>query len=219
MARLSMPNNAKTWDMIHTERRAMADTLDGVAPEQWSRPSLCAGWTIKMAAAHVLAGAEQTPTHFLTHIAGAGFRFNTMIDRDIHARDSLEPGQIIERLRLRTTTTNRPPAPVATMLGEIVVHGEDIRRPMGLEHAVDPEAAVACLAMYVGASFPVGGKKRIRGLRLVATDADWSFGTGPEVTGQAMTLLLAMTGRAAGVDGLSGEGAKVFGDRVMATAS
>jgi hypothetical protein len=60
--------------------------------------------------------------------------------------------------------------------------------------------------MYKVASFPVGTKKRIAGLRLRATDVDWSHGDGPEVTGPGLSLLVAMTGRPGGLDALSGEG-------------
>jgi len=116
-------------------------------------------------------------------------------------------------LRKRTTTTNRPPAPVMAMLGEIVVHGEDIRRPLGKSGAVSEQAVVACLEMYKSASFPVGGKKRIPGLRLVATDVRWSHGDGPEVSGPGLSLLLAMTGRAAGLEELSGDGVALLTDR------
>jgi hypothetical protein len=83
---------------------------------------------------------------------------------------------------------------------------------------VADDAANACLQMYTSASFPVGGKKRIHGLRLVATDTGWSYGAGPEVSGPAMSLLLAMTGRPAGLDGLSGEGAAALGQRMTARA-
>ena len=92
------------------------------------------------------------------------------------------------------------------MLGEIVVHSDDIRRPLGLPNDVDREALIACLEMYKSASFPIGTKKRIDGLRLVATDVDWTHGTGPEVTGPGLALLAAMTGRAAGLSDLGGEG-------------
>jgi hypothetical protein len=72
--------------------------------------------------------------------------------------------------------------------------------------------------MYTKASFPVGGRKRIGGLRLVATDTGWSYGAGPEVSGDAMSLLLAMTGRAAGIDGLTGEGVAALSQRVTVPA-
>jgi uncharacterized protein (TIGR03083 family) len=211
-----MADDVKTWAMIHAERKAVAITLEGLTPEQWGSASLCGGWTVGFLAAHILAGAEQTTGHFLGGMAATGFRFNTFMERDARSRAELSREQIADRLRQRTTTTNHPPAPVMAMLGEIVVHGEDIRRPLGLPGTVADDAANACLQMYTKASFPVGGKKRIHDLRLVATDTGWSHGAGPEVSGPAMSLLLAMTGRAAGLDGLSGNGVAALRER-MAT--
>ena len=209
-----MPDTTTTWNLIHAERQALADTLDGLTPEQWATPSLCAGWSVQLAAGHVLAGAEQTGLGFMAGMAASGFRFNAMVARDVQRLGALPPAQIIARLRARTTTTNHPPAPVAAMLGEVVVHGEDIRRPLGLTAKVAPEATVECLNMYKAGNFPVGGKKRIAGLRLVATDADWSHGTGPEVSGPAMSLMMAMVGRGAGLDDLSGDGVAVLRSRL-----
>lgn len=209
-----MPDNATTWKLIHAERAAVADTLDGLTAEQWAAPALCAGWSVKDTAAHILIGAEQTGPSFLKGMVANGFRFNVMMDRGVERLGALDTTEIIGRLRARTTTTNHPPAPVMAMLGEIVVHGEDIRRPLGLSEEPAPDAVVACLDMYKAAGFPVGGKKRVVGLRMVATDADWTFGDGPEVSGPAASLLLAMTGRPAGMDGLAGEGLPTFSSRV-----
>ncbi len=209
-----MSDNASTWARIHAERKAVAATIEALTPEQWDAPSLCDGWTIGFVAAHVLAGAEQTQGHFLQGMAASGFRFNTFMERDARDRGQLTAQQIADRLRLRTTTTNHPPAPVATMLGEVIVHGEDIRRPLGLERTVPAAAANECLEMYTKSSFPVGGKKRIQGLRLLANDTGWVYGAGPEVSGPAVALLLAMTGRAAALDGLTGDGAPILAERV-----
>jgi hypothetical protein len=73
---------------------------------------------------------------------------------------------------------------------------------------------LACLELYKTTGFPVGTKKRIAGLRLVATDIDWSYGTGPEVTGPSLPLLLAMTGRSAGLAGLGGAGLATLRSRM-----
>jgi uncharacterized protein (TIGR03083 family) len=213
-----MSDDASTWAMIHAERKALAATLEELTTEQWNSPSLCAGWSVGFLAAHVLAGAEQTPGHFLGGMVTTGFRFNALMEREARRRAQLSRQQIVDRLRQRTTTTNHPPAPVMAMLGEVVVHGEDIRRPVGVPGTVADDAANACLQMYTKASFPVGGKKRIGGLRLVATDTGWSYGAGPEVSGPALSLLLAMTGRPAGLDGLAGDGAAELGQRVTARA-
>jgi len=205
--------------MIHAERAALADLLDTLTPQQWAADSLCAGWTVQLAAAHVVAGAEQTTPRFLARFAASGFRFDTMIDRDAHRLGVLSPAEIGERLRARTATTNHAAAPVPAMLGEVVVHGLDIRHPLGLATATSPDAAAACLAMFTTTSFPVGGKARVRGLRLAATDTSWSSGDGPEVSGPAGALLLAVTGRPTGAAGLSGDGVGVLRSRLTSARS
>jgi len=213
-----MSDDARTWTLIHSERKALAATLAALTPAQWEQRSLCAAWTVRDMAAHVLIGAEQTTGRFVRGIAATGFRFNAMTERDVRSLGGLSPEQIVDRLIQRTSTTNHPPAPVMAMLGEVVVHGEDIRRPLGVTGAVADDAANACLQMYTKASFPVGGRKRIGGLRLVATDTGWSYGSGPEVSGQALSLLLAMTGRAAGIDGLAGDGVATLSQRISTGA-
>ena len=199
-------DDAKTWSLIHQERATVADMLAALSPSQWSEPSLCSGWSVQQAAGHIVAGAEQTKSAFMTGMLANGFRFNTMMDRTARRIGAASPTELVERLRARTSTTNGPPAPAVTMLGEIVVHGEDIRHPLGLGSDTSAEAIVACLQSYKGASFPLGTKKRIVGLRLVADDVDWSHGSGPEVHGPGKSLLLAMAGRRAGLDGLAGNG-------------
>jgi hypothetical protein len=59
---------------------------------------------------------------------------------------------------------------------------------------------------YKGSNLVVGTKRRIEGLTLRATDADWSHGSGPEVSGPIMPLVMAMTGRRAALDNLTGDG-------------
>lgn len=208
------PDNKQVWDLIHAERARLAETLGELTPEQWATPSLCAGWTVGQLAAHVVQGAEQTSAGFFAGMARAGFRFNTMMQQSVARLAQVPQAELVERLQARTTTTNRPPAPPMAMLGEVVVHGEDIRRPLGITAPVTDDAVNACLDMYTTASFPVGGRKRIAGLRLVAPDTGWSYGTGPEVNGPGRSVMLAMTGRKAGVPDLTGDGAAVLAQRV-----
>lgn len=201
-----MPSPTTTWKLIHEARAEMADTLAGLTPAQWGERSLCGDWSVQITAGHILVAAEQTPARFFSGLLAAGMRFNTMVERDALRAGALAPAEIIERLRARLTTTNHPPAPVMAMLGEIVVHGEDIRRPLGLPGDPNPEAVAACLEMYSKGNFPVNGKKRIAGLRTVSADVGWSHGDGPEVTGPGMSMLLAVTGRPAGLAELEGDG-------------
>ena len=207
-------DDTETWALIHAERASTADLLAGLAPDQWDQPSLCGTWTVRMVAAHMVTGAEQTKGRFLKRMVANGFRFNTMMDRDARRLAERPTSELVERLRATTTTTNGPPAPVVTMLGEIVVHTGDIRLPLGLGGAPASAALVACLDMYKDASFPIGSKKRIEGLRLVATDVGWTHGSGPEVSGPGMALVMAITGRSAAAPTLSGDGAATLQGRL-----
>ena len=196
----------QTWIYIHAERAAMAETWAELSVDQWTSPSWCDGWSVHDAAGHILAAAEQTPFNFYKEMAAAGFRFNVFADRAAKRLGRLSPPELVDRLRARTTTTNHPPAPVIAMLGEIVVHGADIRRPLGLGHQYAEGALVAVADNYTKTNLLIGSKRRIVGLRLRASDCDWVHGDGPDVSGPLSSLILAMAGRTAAQDDLFGDG-------------
>ena len=60
--------------------------------------------------------------------------------------------------------------------------------------------------MRAGLAYLIGARKRVRGVRLVATDTDFDLGTGPVVEGPIQAILLAMGGRPAGIFELTGPG-------------
>lgn len=200
----------ETWRHIHAERAAMADTWDGLSAGQWKSPSWCEGWSVQEAAGHILAAAEQTPFNFYKELAQAGLRFNVFTERAARRLGALAPDELVSRLRARTTTTNHPPAPVIAMLGEIVVHGEDIRRPLGLDHQYAESALVAVADNYKKTNILIGSKRRIAGVRLRASDCAWAYGDGPEVSGPLVSLILAMAGRRAVQSNLVGDGVRVL---------
>ena len=188
-------SDAATWAMIHAERSRVADMLDGLSSEQWTMDTLCKGWNVQMVAAHMMNAGEQSTSKFFRGLLASGLRFNVMMDDQAHASAKLAPKEIIERIRASTTTTNKPPAATMAMLGEVVVHGNDIRQPLGIDDDSSTEAKLACLDMFKGSNFPVRAKKAITGLTLKATDVDWTFGSGPEVRGPLVALLMAMATR------------------------
>jgi uncharacterized protein (TIGR03083 family) len=201
------------WTHIHAERAALADTLAGLHASAWATPSLCAGWSVQETTGHILAAAEQTPAKFYKELISARFKFNVFTERAARRLGALDPALLVQRLRARTTTTNHPPAPVMAMLGEVIVHGEDIRRPLGIAHQVPEEALLALADSYKRTNLLIGSKRRIAGLRLKASDVDWTTGDGPEVTGPLPALLLAMTGRTAVLPDLTGDGLAILGSR------
>jgi uncharacterized protein (TIGR03083 family) len=100
------------------------------------------------------------------------------------------------------------------MLGESIIHSEDIRRPLGVAHSYPMESVTRVLDFYKKSNLIVGARKRIAGLTLRATDTDWATGSGPEVAGPALALLLAMTGRKVALPELSGEGVATLQSRM-----
>ncbi len=194
------------WPVIHTEREALADDLAGLDDAKWSTPSLCPGWTVREVLAHMTATTKKTPVKFFVHLAGSGFRFDAMSAKDVARGVEGTPADGLTAFRGQVRTTTHPPGPVDSWLGETIVHSEDIRRPLGVSHAYPTEAVTRVADFYKGSNLLIGSKKRIEGLALRATDAQWSTGSGPEVSGPAISLVLAMTGREQALDDLSGEG-------------
>jgi uncharacterized protein (TIGR03083 family) len=201
------------WKYIHSERAQLAETLDSLSVEQWGAPSWCEGWSVHETVGHVVAAAKQTPLNFYRELISAGFKFDVFTQRGATRLAKVSPEELIRRLRARTTTTNHPPAPVMAMLGEIVVHGDDIRRPLGLVHH-SPEAALVAVAdSWKNSNLLIASKRRISGLQLRATDVEWVHGSGPTVSGPLQSLVLAMTGRKESHQDLSGEGLTALASR------
>ncbi|NMH96412.1 maleylpyruvate isomerase family mycothiol-dependent enzyme [Pseudonocardia acidicola] len=199
-----------TWPLIATERVRLVEALSGLPGEQWAGPSLCAGWSNRAVLAHIVATAEMTTATFLFGLAGNGFRFNRMVVADIERLGLMSTATLLERLRAGADRRNKPPGPVASMLLETVVHGEDIAYPTGIE--IDhSERGLLGAADFARTAQPlVGVRRRIRGLALRANDHAWSTGSGPEVCGPLVPLLLTMCGRQAALDELTGDGVAVL---------
>jgi uncharacterized protein (TIGR03083 family) len=209
-----MSNDQSTWTMIHEERARSADMLESLSPDQWTARTLCGNWSVQDVAAHMMIAGEQTPAKFMKGLVANGFRFNVMMDRVARQAGQLPSAEIIARIRARTTTTNKPPAAAMAMLGEVVVHGTDIRQPLGIPDDTSTASKLACLNMLKNSNFPLAAKKTIAGLRLRATDADWSHGSGPEVAGPMVALMMAMATRPL-LDSLSGDGVETLRGRLI----
>jgi uncharacterized protein (TIGR03083 family) len=200
--------------MIHAERAALVADLEPLQASQWDTPSLCAGWSVRDVLAHMTATAKTTPPRFFGKFAGSGFRFNAMAAKDVADERGTDGAEALARFRTQLNATTHPPGPIDAMLGEAALHGEDIRRPLGITHTYPMAMLTRCADFYKGSNLLIGTKKRITGLTLKATDTDWSTGAGPEVSGPMLALLLAMTGRAGALAELSGPGLATLQSRI-----
>ena len=194
------------WPLIHAEREALIADLGTLTGEQWTTRSLCADWTVRDVLGHMISTAQMTPPKFFASLAAAGFRFNNMNAKGVAAEATSNPADGLATFRSHLKDTTHPPGPVEAMLGEAVIHPADIRKPLGIAHEYPEEALIRVADFYKGSNLLIGAKRRIDGVTLRATDTDWSTGSGPEVTGPHLSLILAMTGRSAALADLSGEG-------------
>lgn len=207
-------STAELWTMIHEQRQKVGDMLGTLSDADWEAPSLCAGWRVRDVVAHMVETHLQTPGKFLGSFAASGFRFNVFADRGIARHAGQTPAELLAQYRETYTRTTAPPGPKPTWLGEAVIHGEDVARATGRSVPTSPATLVAA-ADFVRASTPLlHGKQRSAGLRLRATDVDWSAGEGPEVAGPAASLILGMTGRASALADLSGDGLETLRGRL-----
>jgi len=202
-----------TWPTIHAERKALATDLREVTGEQWDTPSLCSQWTVRDVLAHMTSAATLTPPAFFAKLISSGFSFDKVQENGVAAQRGSSPAETLAKFEGVLDSVKHPPGPNTTWLGEVIVHAEDIRRPLGIKHSYPAEAMVAVANFYKGSNMLIGSKNRISGLTLHATDAEWSHGTGPEVAGPILSLVQAMTGRAAVLDDLSGEGVATLRSR------
>lgn len=196
----------RTWDLVHAERAALADDLRDLDDARWATPSLCAGLTVREVVAHLTAAASLDGLRWFAGVVRCRFDFDAQVAMRLAEQLGSSPAETFARFERVVTSTTSPPLPRLAILGEVVVHGEDVRRPLGLVRAYPAEVLDAVARYYVATDQVVVARRRVRGLRLVATDGDFAAGAGPEVSGPTLALVMAMTGRATCCDELTGPG-------------
>jgi len=207
-------------EMIADERRGLADVLVALTPEQLGTPSLCGAWSVHDVAAHLLMPlVTGLPTLMLAMVTSAGNfdKANRVLTARIADRSIQD---IAQGLRDQAENPFSPPGMgIEAALTDLLVHGQDIRRPLGLPRVIPSERAETSLNFLTG-KVPRGfvTKDRLAGLALSATDVPFSSGSGAQVTGPAEALLLVLTGRPVALADLSGDGVAVLRARISPAA-
>jgi uncharacterized protein (TIGR03083 family) len=200
----------ESWRVIGEHRRAVADLLDTLTDEEWQAPSLCSGWRVRDVAAHIaLAPHPPSAAGMLGATIRARGNFHRL-NHDLAVRYAQRPTAELTGGLRRDADSQR--LPVLTnyrnILFDVLVHAQDIAIPVGrrLPTPVDGAAAGATHVWRLG--WPFHARRRLRGLRLTATDTHWAVGAGDEVSGPIEALLLLLTGRTdAALPRLAGPGA------------
>lgn len=201
-------------ELAATERRDLADYLDTLTEQQWQQPSPCPGWTVRDVAGHVPSYDELGWPATLALFARSRFSLDRCNQLGVDHSRRLTTGELTARLR-----TYAVPRGVTALFGgrialtDTVIHHQDVRRTLGHPRTVPEQRLVEALR-FAPRARALPAPRNSRGLRFVATDVDWSHGTGPEVTGPGEALLLALAGRPQALAELDGPGLAALTQRV-----
>jgi uncharacterized protein (TIGR03083 family) len=196
--------------LARQEREDLAALLSTLRPRQWDQPTLCSDWSVREVVAHLLSYDELDARGLIARFAKAGLLPDRANAAGVADYSTYEPEQLLALLNTNLSPRGLPAAFGARIaLVDGLIHHQDIRRPLRMPRVIPPERLRAALPFAVIAP-PIGAFWRARGLRLVATDLDWTSGRGPEVRGPSEALLMAVAGRPTATPELSGPGQPIL---------
>lgn len=182
------------WKHIDTERAWLADLLESLTDDEWRTPSLCDAWTVRDVGAHITF-AQSSVREILGPAARSGFRYNAFV-RDSALRSPLTHEEIVAKIRSFLGSRRRV-AFITDLepLIDILVHNQDVARPLGITHPMPPDAAAAAADRVLTTPAGIKRWRSPKGVRLVATDTDWAWGEGQTVEAPMESHLMRLTGR------------------------
>ncbi|MBF5001794.1 maleylpyruvate isomerase family mycothiol-dependent enzyme [Nocardia sp. BSTN01] len=208
MARKTSIDTEQIWQAVATERTSLVELLRSLPDSGWAQPSLCAGWRVRDVVAHLILSADSGLGTILFNLIRARGHFDRMVrDTAIRHADRRTTIQLLAELHdsigARVTPVGTTPV---DRLMDLLVHGQDIAIPLGIPRQMPVAAAESALDRIWNGGFPFHARKKFGNYRLVASDSEWTAGTGPVIEGSVTHLLLLITGRRPAPDQLSGEG-------------
>src|SRR5438132_6398899 len=169
------------WAHVERARTELAEDLEPVDEGEWDKPSLCTEWRVRDVVAHLLDETEVRTGALMLGVARSGFNLDRYLAREGRRGGACSPSVLLERLRASAPSRLHLAftKPIDTLVG-VTVHGQDIRRPLGLRRALPEERVRLVLDRLKTVGFPLRAKRRAAGLTLRATDLRWPHGDGPE---------------------------------------
>jgi uncharacterized protein (TIGR03083 family) len=206
-----MAQDTDLSSLFESEQEEFVHLCEDLNDEQWAKASLCPRWTVRQTVVHVAWHIHRRPREVVSAVLAALIRGADNAASHQISRDEMRSTESLVEWLAAPGHCDR------VNCGELLIHQQDIRRPLGLTRTIPAERLTPILAMSLtrsgSATLVPGSHKRAAGLRLVATDIDWSAGDGPEVRGTGEALLMAINGRAGALGELHGPGASLLASR------
>jgi len=201
-----MASVQSTAQFVAAELAEFAAMLRTLSPEAWSTPSLCSKWSVRDVVIHTAAHIHDQQNDRAV-ISQNASRSEEALVAWLES-SPVEPTESDYRARRRFAEIQR---------GELMVHQQDVRRALGIPRVI-PQARVQEVLAFslqpIGSLGVAFGRERAKGLRLVSTESDWTWGAGKDVGGSLEALLMTTAGRAVALEELGGPGVNVLADRI-----
>ncbi len=196
------------WITPAKARADFADMIESLTPEQLAAETLCEGWTAHEVAGHLVSFVEMSLPTLMMSMAKSRFDVNKAWFSNAKRYGAQDASEIVAKMRANLDNPSAArflPPGVTTV--DVAVHTQDIRRPLGLPGELDPAVLTEALDFCTShkKSKMMVEPKEIAGLRLEATDIDWSWGSGALVSGPAEAILMGINRRDTRSE-LTGEG-------------
>ena len=212
---MAKPRRDYLWALAHVERAALAEDLARLSPEQWRHRTLCGTWDVEDVVAHLIAAANLNQWQWLRSMFGARFRPDVHNQRRLAEHRGKNSADTLDRFHAIITSTTAPSPHIPAYLGEVVVHAQDIRQPLGLGRTPSVDVLTPVAEFFAQRNFTVASRTRVADLLLRADDGPFSAGSGALVTGSTLALVMGMAGRMPYVDELKGPGVQLLRSRVV----
>ena len=193
------------WDLLGAEQVDFVDLLRGLGADQWATPSLCSGWDVRDVAVHAACGRKSVP-EALRLWASVGFGSPHKVNaQELETHRDMACEDVVAWMA--SSIKHKSASDSLNQLRGLMIHQQDIRRPLAIPRTIPAERVIAVLdhGLTRLGDLNLGTRKRAAGLKLVATDIDWSHGEGPAVRGTAEAILMALAGRKAALSELTGD--------------
>lgn len=191
----------------------------GLDVEQWRHGTLCGQWDVEEVVAHLIAAASLNQRQWLRSMLGARFRPDVHNQRRLVEHRGRTPAETLDRFRAVIGSSTAPSGHTPAYLGEVVVHAQDIRQPLGLLRSPRIDALTPVAEFFARRDFTVASHTHVAGLQLRADDGPFATGSGPLVTGSTLALVMSMANRAAYLGELDGPGVAVLRMRLQGSAA
>jgi len=211
---MAKPHNDRLWALAHNERANLAEDVSDLSAAQWRNDTLCGQWRVEDVIAHLTAAASINQWQWIRSMLGRASGQTSTTSAGWTKHRASTSSETLDRFRAVIMSTVAPSGHLAAYLGEVIVHAQDIRYPLGLSRAPSVDALTLVAHFFARRDFTVASRTHTAGLRLRADDGPFATGAGPMVAGSTLALVMSMAGRTPYLDQLSGPGLSTLRTRL-----